>query len=71
MRERALRDEVSLLNDARREEAQRILQRLLFKRFGELPEWATQKLEAADAKQLEAWTDEILVVDSLDELFKH
>lgn len=71
VRERALRDEVSLLNDARREEAQRILQRLLFKRFGELPEWTIQKLEAADAKQLEAWTDEILVVGNLDELFKH
>lgn len=71
VRERALRDEVSLLNDAKREEAQRILQRLLTKRFGDLPEWTIQKLESANAKQLERWTDDILVVDSLDDLFKH
>ncbi|GEN27401.1 hypothetical protein HVA01_10470 [Halovibrio variabilis] len=71
VRERALRDEISLLNDAKREEAQRILQRLLTKRFGDLPEWAIPKLESANAKQLERWTDEILVVDSLDDLFKY
>ena len=71
VRERALRDEVSLLNDARREGAQLILQRLLTKRFGDLPEWVIQKLDAANARQLEGWTDEILVANSLDELFKH
>jgi len=71
VRERALRDEVSLLNDARREEAQRILQRLLTKRFGDLPEWVIQRLDAANAQQLEGWTDEILVANTLDELFKH
>jgi hypothetical protein len=71
VRERALRDEVSLLNDARREEAQRILQRLLNKRFGELPEWVIQRVDSANAQQLEGWTDEILVANSLDELFKH
>lgn len=71
VRERALRDEVSLLNDARREEAQRILHRLLTKRFGDLPEWASQKLNSSNAQQLEDWTDEILVAKSLDELFKH
>jgi len=71
VRERALRDEVSLLNDARREEAQRILQRLLTKRFGDLPEWVIQKLETANAQQLEGWTDEILVANNLEELFKH
>ncbi|WP_278361558.1 DUF4351 domain-containing protein [Stutzerimonas kunmingensis] len=49
----------------------RMLQRLLTKRFGELPTWAVQKLDAADAQQLEVWTDEILVVGSLDALFKH
>jgi predicted transposase YdaD len=83
VRERALRDEVSFINDAerrgrqegrqegRREEAQRILHRLLTKRFGDLPEWASQKLASSDAQQLEEWADEILVAKSLDELFKH
>ena len=75
VRERALRDEVSLLNDAKREGEmtgeRRVLQRLLRKRFGELPAWVGEKLERADTGQLETWTDEILTVDSLDELFKH
>ena len=75
VRERALRDEVSLLNDAKREGEmtgeRRVLQRLLRKRFGDLPAWAVEKLERADTGQLETWTDEILTVDSLDELFKH
>jgi predicted transposase/invertase (TIGR01784 family) len=75
VRERALRDEVSLLNDAKREGEmtgeRRVLQRLLSKRFGELPDWVVEKLKAADTEQLEAWTDEILTVASLDELFKH
>lgn len=75
VRERALRDEVSLLNDAKREGEvtgeRRVLQRLLSKRFGELPDWVGKKLEAADTEQLAAWTDEILTVDTLDELFKH
>jgi len=75
VRERALRDEVSLLNDAKREGEmtgeRRVLQRLLEKRFGELPVWVGEKLEGAHTEQLEAWTDEILSVDSLDELFKH
>ncbi|MGP5144710.1 DUF4351 domain-containing protein, partial [Vreelandella alkaliphila] len=63
------------LNDAKREGEmtgeRRVLQRLLSKRFGELPDWVGAKLEAADTEQLEAWTDEILTAHSLDELFKH
>lgn len=75
VRERALRDEVSLLNDAKREGEmtgeRRVLQRLLSKRFGELPDWVGEKLEMADTEQLEAWTDDILTANSLEELFKH
>ena len=75
VRERALRDEVSLLNDAKREGEltgeRRVLQRLLNKRFGEVPAWVNEKLKTADSSQLEAWTDDILSVNSCDELFKH
>ena len=75
VRERALRDEVALLNDAKREGEmigeRRVLQCLLSKRFGDLPEWVGEKLEAANTEQLEEWTDEILSTNSLDELFKH
>ncbi|WP_089684056.1 Rpn family recombination-promoting nuclease/putative transposase [Billgrantia gudaonensis] len=55
--------------EGRQEEARRILQRLLTKRFGELPTWVRAKLETAEAGQLEAWTDEILVAESLEALF--
>ncbi|MAL94210.1 MAG: hypothetical protein CME40_03905 [Haliea sp.] len=48
----------------------RTLQRLLTRRFGELPEWATERLAAATAEQLEAWADEILVAGSLEEVFE-
>ncbi|MGM0785810.1 MAG: Rpn family recombination-promoting nuclease/putative transposase, partial [Pseudomonadota bacterium] len=56
--------------EGRQEGERRLLQRLLRKRFGELPEWAMQKLEAAEADQLEAWADEVLVADSLEELLE-
>lgn len=47
----------------------RVLERLLTRRFGELPGWATERLASATGEQLEAWADEILVADSLDEVF--
>ena len=47
----------------------RVLERLLTRRFGELPGWATERLAAATAEQLESWADEVLVADSLDEVF--
>lgn len=46
----------------------RVLQRLLARRFGDLPPWASQKLENASAERLEAWADEILTASSLEEL---
>ncbi|GAA5169841.1 DUF4351 domain-containing protein [Modicisalibacter zincidurans] len=70
VRERALRDEVSFLNDARREEAQRILHKQLGLKFGDLPGWAEQRLEQATPEQLEDWSAAILTANSLDELFK-
>jgi len=71
VRERALRDEVSFLNDARREEAQRILHKQLGLKFGDLPDWAERRLEQATPEQLEDWSAAILTANSLDELFKH
>jgi len=70
VRERALRDEVSLLNEARQEGLQegelRLLQRLLGKRFGVLPPWAMERLESASLEQLERWSDEILSAQTLE-----
>jgi len=54
-----------------REEGQRLtLQRLLTRRFGELPDWAKASLEPATTEELDAWADEILVAKSLDDVFR-
>jgi hypothetical protein len=68
VRERALRDEVSLLNDAKREgleegeqlgvekgrlaEAREVVRTQLTFKFGEVPEWVEAKLVQADHDQL-------------------
>ncbi|MEX0828196.1 MAG: DUF4351 domain-containing protein, partial [Haliea sp.] len=55
--------------EGRLEGERRVLQRLLTRRFGELPGWAAERLENASSEQLEAWADEILVTESLEDLF--
>ena len=47
-----------------------IIARQLTRRFGTLPDSVTARLEEASVEQLEAWTDDILVVKSPEELFK-
>ncbi|CAM3443932.1 Rpn family recombination-promoting nuclease/putative transposase [Halomonas lysinitropha] len=57
--------------EGRQEEALRILSKQIGLKFGELPEWAEQRLEQATPEQLEDWSSDILTANSLDELFKH
>jgi len=45
------------------------LAQLLEQRFGPLPEWAATQLAAAKGDQLGIWTERILSVSSLEELF--
>ncbi|MAL94213.1 MAG: hypothetical protein CME40_03935 [Haliea sp.] len=45
------------------------LSRQLTRRFGELPDWASERLAVATTAQLEAWADEVLVAGSLEEVF--
>ena len=47
-----------------------LLKRLLERRFGLLPEWASEKLKCAKAKDLEAWADAILTASTIDDVFK-
>ncbi|MCD6010057.1 hypothetical protein [Halomonas sp. IOP_31] len=70
VRERALRDEVSFLNDARREEASDNLRSLIKLKFGDMPQWVEARVEQADHDQLTSWMDKILFADSAEELFK-
>ena len=53
--------------EGRQEEAAAVLQRLLTRRFGPLPEWASDKVARADLPALENWTDRVLDARSLDE----
>ena len=56
--------------EGREEGQRRTLQRQLTRRFGELPGWATERLAAATAEQLESWADEVLVAGSLADVFE-
>ncbi len=47
----------------------RLLSRLLEKRFGELPQWANERLDAASEEQLDAWTNAIFSADSIAGVF--
>lgn len=85
VRERALRDEVSFLKEARREgfqqghqeglqegrqaEAATILLQLLALKFGALTETAQTRVQQADADTLRALTARVLTAHSLEEVF--
>ena len=47
-----------------------MLQRLLIRRFGDLPNWAIEKLHNASSPQLESWFEKALDASDLDALFK-
>jgi len=46
-----------------------MLQRILLRRFGALPEWAISRIAEAEVEQLNAWGDRALDVQSLEEIF--
>ena len=80
VRERALRDEVSFLKEARQEGRQEGLQegqhqgiegtlrKQITLKFGELPAWADERLTQASDAQLDVWVARILTADSLEGL---
>jgi hypothetical protein len=43
---------------------------LLRQRFGEVPEWAAVRLQAAAPAQLETWALRVLEAESLEEVFE-
>ena len=83
VRERALRDEESFLNDAKREgeqlgiekgrlaEARDVVRAQLNFKFGEVPGWVEERLTQADHDQLKGWMRDVLFADSLEAIFKH
>ena len=46
-----------------------LLQRLLVRRFGQLPPDLIQRISQASAAEIELWGDRVLDAESLDEVF--
>jgi len=57
------------LVEGRVEGQTRLLRKLLERRFGVLPEWATGKLSQATEQELEAWAEAILTAQTLEAVF--
>jgi hypothetical protein len=57
------------LQEGRKNGEQSLLTRQLAKRFGDVPEWARQRLDAADTTQLESWGEKLLDAKSLQDVF--
>ena len=47
----------------------KLLKRLLERRFGALPAWATEKLSGASEQTLEAWGEAVLTAPTLEAVF--
>lgn len=47
-----------------------LLQRMLTRRFGQLPDWVNNRLNQANAQQLEQWADDLLDAKNLEAIFK-
>jgi hypothetical protein len=48
---------------------QKALTIMLGGKFGELPDWAKQRLQAAGEADIERWSERALVAGTLDEIF--
>ena len=58
------------ITEGRVEGQTRLLRKLLERRFGVLPEWATKRLSCASEQELEAWAEAILTAQTLEAVFK-
>ena len=47
----------------------RLLKRQLERRFGLLPEWASEQLGCAQEEDLEAWSEAVLIAPTLEAVF--
>ena len=56
--------------EGRQEGEQSLLQKLLTKRFGPLPEAVLEQIRSASTEQIDAWVDRVLDAESLEELFR-
>jgi flagellar biosynthesis/type III secretory pathway protein FliH len=57
------------LSQGRQQGQLELITRLLTRRFGALPDWASARLQAAHADQLEQWADRVLDAATLEAVF--
>ena len=56
-------------DEGRQEGVRAVLERLLFRRFGELPQAVGEQLGGAAEAELESWADRVLDAAKLDDVF--
>ena len=87
VRERALHDEVSFINEAKRQGRQegleeglqtgrlegesRLLRKMIQVKFGAIPTWADDLIRSAESKQIDLWVESLMTADSLESLLGH
>ena len=55
--------------DGERDGEAKVLARLLLRRFGSIPDWASEKVSKADLSSLEEWSLRFVDAQSLDDVF--
>lgn len=60
-----LKGELKGRQEGRQEGARFLLERLLTRRFGPLPDWGRERLAGATLDQLDRWADRTLDADSI------
>ncbi|GAB0057898.1 Recombination-promoting nuclease RpnE [Candidatus Magnetaquicoccaceae bacterium FCR-1] len=53
----------------RQEEAASMLLKLMRRKFGQTPDWVTEKVRSADLELLGVWSENVLFANSVDEVF--
>ncbi|MBF0297055.1 MAG: DUF4351 domain-containing protein [Magnetococcales bacterium] len=55
--------------EGRQEEAASMLLKLMRRKFGQTPEWVTEKVLSAQLERIELWGENVLFANSVDEVF--
>ena len=55
--------------EGRQEEAASMLLKQMRRKFGQTPDWVTEKVKAANLELIETWSDNFVFANSMDEVF--
>lgn len=59
-----------LIEEGRQEGEAAFLERLLVRRFGDLPAWVPERLKNASVEELERWGERVLGAPALEAVFR-